>query len=146
VTPRDHIDREIVRMHGEGCTRQWIAQQVGLSSSALQKRCTRLGLSFEAHSHRMAVLCVNGHNARVLGHRDGCCTVCGDRLVVPPGLMAARDGQIRHDATASVRIRCENPREREVDYAAVLALEVRRESTPHYLRHEIDDQIRRLRA
>lgn len=142
--PADRIDAEIVRLHGEGCTRRSIMERLGICSATMVKRTNRLGISFRANSYRVAVACPNGHNATVLGHDKGRCIMCGEALLIPMGYEAAPTGHIKQIGRRRT-VLAENA-VLDRDWNAILALEVRRESTPPYLRDAIDAKLRELRA
>lgn len=141
MTPRDHTEREIVRLHAEGCSRKWIMQHLKVTKS----RMDELSLDFSAHGGRRELPCSRGHNATLLGHRNGCCVRCGEALQIPARWVFRDDGTIR--ALKSEPSRAQLGREipdQRTDQ--ILALEVERESTPRHLRGPIDEQLRRLRA
>lgn len=88
----DPIDYMVRHYHADGRMRCWIARKLGISESNLRDRCVLLGITFENHGGKESAPCANGHNAVVVGVRDGRCARCGE--LVEMGRLIELDGRV----------------------------------------------------
>lgn len=94
----DPIDYMIRHYHADGRMRCWIARKLGISESDMRNRIVLLGISFMNHSGVPSAPCANGHNAVVVGVREGRCARCGEPVEM--GRLVELDGRALSRAAA----------------------------------------------